>query len=232
MGDLTLAQIRDQVKLALGNRDDLDDHLDSLINTCQMRVARFFDFEEMLDLQDLTIPYTGTALTDSSVSLPAKTRDVYGLTVIDGSDYYTVKAVDRPTWKNEYFVDIPTAGTERPAHYCIFSSTIELYPPPDKQYTAKLRRSKWPADLATDASTSELSQKDDLLIALTTCWTLYHLNNIERGNAYWAIFKSMVQEAINSQNTKPDLYQSVDSMKPATNTSYWTDPFVRSITNG
>ena len=87
-------------------------------------------------------------------------------------------------------------------------------------------------DLATDASTSELSQKDDLLIALTTCWTLYHLNNIERGNAYWAIFKSMVQESINSQNTKPDLYQSVDSMKPATNTSYWTDPFVRSITNG
>ena len=87
MGDLTLAQLRDQVRLALGNREDLDEHLDSLVNTCQMRIARFFDFEEMIALTDLTIPYTGTALTDSSVSLPAKTRDVYGLTVIDGSDY-------------------------------------------------------------------------------------------------------------------------------------------------
>ena len=56
MGDLTLAQIRNQVKLALGNRDDLDEHLDPLINTCQLRIARFFDFEEMLSLDTLTIP--------------------------------------------------------------------------------------------------------------------------------------------------------------------------------
>ena len=61
---------------------------------------------------------------------------------------------------------------------------------------------------------------------------MYHLNNIERGNAYWAMFRSMVKEAIDSQTTKPDLYQSVESMKPATNASYWTDPFVRSVTHG
>ena len=232
MGDLSLLQMRNQVKLALGNRDDLDEHLDSLINTCQMRIARFFDFEEMLSLVDLSIGYTGVALADSSVSLPTKTRDVYGVTIVDGSDYYTVNAVDRPTWKNTFFVDIPTAGKDRPAHYCIFSSTIELYPPPDKAYTAKLRRSKWPADLTDDDSLSELDTKDDLLIALSICWTLYHLNNVERGNAYWAMFRSMLKEAMGSQNVKPDLYQKIDALRPSANTSYWKDPFVRSVTHG
>ena len=232
MGDLTLLQMRNQVKLALGNRDDLDEHLDSLINTCQMRIARFFDFEEMLSLVDLSIGYTGAALADSSVSLPTKTRDVYGVTIVDGSDYYTVNAVDRPTWKNRFFVDIPTAGTDRPAYYCIFSSTIELYPPPDKAYTAKLRRSKWPADLTDDDSLSELDTKDDLLIALTVCWTLYHLNNVERGNAYWAMFRSMLKEAMGSQNVKPDLYQKIDALRPSTSGNYWKDPFVRSVTHG
>ena len=222
MGDLTLSQMRDQLRLALGNRDDLDAQLDDLLNTCQMRIARFFDFEEMLSLDDLNIHKTNDQVADSTVSLPTKTRDVYGLTIVDGSDYYTVAAVDRPTWKNKYFVDIASAGTARPTNYCIFATTIEVYPPPDQTYVAKLRRSKWPSNITGDDSKSELANKDDLLIALTVCWTLYHLNNIERGNAYWVMFRSMIKEAIDSQNTKPDLYQKIDTLRPAGN---WTNSF-------
>ena len=62
MGDLTLSQMRDQLRLALGNRDDLDAQLDDLLNTCQMRIARFFDFEEMLSLDDLNIPKTNEVI--------------------------------------------------------------------------------------------------------------------------------------------------------------------------
>ena len=315
MGDLTLGLIRNQVQLALGNREDLDTALDSMVNTCQMRIARFFDFEEMLSLDDLTIAYTGVPLTDSSVALPTATRDVYGLTVVDGSsgpvvtvnniahqsdhtdgiytlvsltggtgsgatatvtiasnavasvaitaggtgyvkddvltiphatiggtgpvtckiatvnlldstsdagDYYTIHAVDRPTWKNRFFLDITTAGPARPSHYCVFSTSIEVYPAPDKEYTVKLRRSRWPAPLVTDEDVSQLNQKDDLLIALTISWALYHLNNVERGNAYWTMFRSMVKEAVDAQTTKPDLYQTVSTMHPAGN---WTNQF-------
>ena len=320
MGDLTLGLIRNQIQLALGNREDLDTALDSMVNTCQMRIARFFDFEEMLSLDDLTIAYTGVPLTDSSVALPTaassgnNTRDVYGLTVVDGAsgpvvtvdsiahqsdhtdgahsvaltggagsgatatvtvsgnavtnvaitaggigyakydvltiphatiggtgpvtcrvatvnlldstsnagDYYTLHAVDRSTWKNRFFLDLTTAGPARPSHYCIFSTSIEIYPAPDKEYTVKLRRSKWPAELTSDEDKSELNQKDDLLIALTISWALYHLNNVERGNAYWAMFRSMVKEAVDAQTTKPDLYQTVNTMHPAGN---WTNQF-------
>ena len=228
MGDLTLGLIRNQIQLALGNREDLDTALDSMVNTCQMRIARFFDFEEMLSLDDLTIAYTGVPLTDSSVALPTaassgnNTRDVYGLTVVDGTNYYTLHAVDRSTWKNRFFLDLTTAGPARPSHYCIFSTSIEIYPAPDKEYTVKLRRSKWPAELTSDEDKSELNQKDDLLIALTISWALYHLNNVERGNAYWAMFRSMVKEAVDAQTTKPDLYQTVNTMHPAGN---WTNQF-------
>ena len=90
MGTLTLGDIRSQTKLALGNREDLDEHINSLINTCQMRLARFFDFEEMISLDDLTIAYTGVKLTDASISLPTYTRDVHSISVIDGDDYYIV----------------------------------------------------------------------------------------------------------------------------------------------
>ena len=231
MGTLTLGGIRSQIKLALGNREDLDEHINSLINTCQMRLARFFDFEEMISLDDFTVVYTGDNLTDASISLPTYTRDVHSISIIDGDNYYIVAPIDRRTWKARYFNAIVSGTTSRPTQYCIFGSTIEIYPAPDQAYSAKLRRSKWPKDLKTDESTSELSQKDDLLIALTICWTLYHLNNTERANAYWAIFKSMVKEAIDSQTVKPDLYQKLDSMSP-TQSNYWKDPFVRALSYG
>jgi len=208
MGTLTLGAIRSQIKLALGNREDLDEHINSLINTCQMRLARFFDFEEMISLDDFTVAYTGVNLTDASISLPTYTRDVHSISIIDGDNYYIVAPIDRRTWKERYFNAIVSGTSSRPTQYCIFASTIEIYPAPDQAYAAKLRRSKWPVDLSTDESKSELSQKDDLLIALTICWTLYHLNNTERANAYWAVFKSMVREAIDSQTVKPDLYQN------------------------
>jgi len=231
MGTLTLGSIRSQIKLALGNREDLDAHINDLINTCQMRLARFFDFEEMISLDDFTVAYTGDNLTDASISLPTYTRDVHSISVIDGDTYYVVAPIDRRTWKDRYFNAIVSGTTSRPTQYCIFGSTIEIYPAPDQAYSAKLRRSKWPVDLKTDESTSELNQKDDLLIALTICWTLYHLNNTERANAYWAVFKSMVKEAIDSQTVKPDLYQKLDSMSPI-QSNYWKDPFVRTLNYG
>jgi len=231
MGTLTLGAIRSQIKLALGNREDLDEHINSLINTCQMRLARFFDFEEMISLDDFTVAYTGVNLTDASISLPTYTRDVHSISIIDGDSYYIVAPIDRRTWKERYFNAIVSGTTSRPTQYCIFGSTIEIYPAPDQAYSAKLRRSKWPIDLTTDESTSELSQKDDLLIALTICWTLYHLNNTERANAYWAVFKSMVKEAIDSQTVKPDLYQKLDAMSPI-QSNYWKDPFVRTLSYG
>ena len=231
MGTLTLGAIRSQVKLALGNREDLDEHINSLINTCQMRLARFFDFEEMISLDDLTVAYTGVRLTDASISLPTYTREVNSISIIDGDNYYIVAPIDRRTWKERYFNAIVSGTSGRPTQYCIFASTIEIYPAPDQAYAAKLRRSKWPVDLSTDESKSELSQKDDLLIALTICWTLYHLNNTERANAYWAVFKSMVREAIDSQTVKPDLYQKLDVMSPI-QSNYWKDPFVRTLNYG
>ena len=231
MGTLTLGDIRSQTKLALGNREDLDEHINSLINTCQMRLARFFDFEEMISLDDLTIAYTGVKLTDASISLPTYTRDVHSISVIDGDDYYIVEPIDRRTWKDRFFNAIVSGTTSRPTQYCVFSNKIEVFPAPDKAYSSKLRRSKWPADLSTDESKSELNQKDDLLIALTICWTLYHLNNTERANAYWAVFRSMVKEAIDSQASKPDLYQKIDLMNPI-QSNYWKDPFVRNLNYG
>ena len=231
METLTLGDIRSQVKLALGNREELDEHINSLINTCQMRLARFFDFEEMISLDDLTVAYTGVKLTDASISLPTYTRDVHGISIIDGDNYYVVEPIDRRTWKARYFNAIVSGTTSRPTQYCIFSGTIEIYPAPDQAYAAKLRRSKWPVDLSTDESKSELNQKDDLLIALSICWTLYHLNNTERANAYWAVFKSMVKEAIDSQTVKPDLYQKLDVMSPI-QSNYWADPFVRTLNYG
>ena len=231
MGTLTLGDIRSQTKLALGNREDLDEHINSLINTCQMRLARFFDFEEMISLDDLTIAYTGVKLTDASISLPTYTRDVHSISVIDGDDYYIVEPIDRRTWKDRFFNAIVSGTTSRPTQYCVFSNKIEVFPAPDKAYSSKLRRSKWPADLSTDESKSELNQKDDLLIALTICWALYHLNNTERANAYWAVFRSMVKEAIDSQTSKPDLYQKIDLMNPI-QSNYWKDPFVRNLNYG
>ena len=185
----------------------------------------------MISLDDLTVAYTGVNLTDASISLLTYTRDVHSISIIDGTDYYEVDPIDRRTWKQDFFNHIVSTSTSRPTQYCVFSNTIEIYPAPDQQYAAKVRRSKWPVDLTTDESKSELDQKDDLLIALTICWTLYHLNNTERANAYWAVFRSMVKEAIDSQTSKPDLYQKLEGLSPI-RSQYWKDPFVRTLYYG
>ena len=228
MGDLTLSQMKDQVKLALGNREDLDVHLTPLINTCQLRVARFFDFEELITTTSSTITYTGDAFVDGSISLPSGTRELHGINILDGGNLYPLQAVGHKQWKDNYY---PQYGnvTGRPTIYSAWGNSLELYSPPDKEYTAKVRHTKWPDDLSSDEDKSNLDKKDDLIVALTICWTLYHLNNPDRANAYWAIFKSMIKEAIDSQNMKPDLHQKVDNLTPGPMGDYWKQPFVKGI---
>ena len=228
MGDLTLSQMKDQVRLALGNREDLDVHLTPLVNTCQLRVARFFDFEESITTTAVDITYTGDAFVDGSVSLPTGTRELHGINILDSGDLYHLQAVDHKQWKDHYY---PLYGntTGRPDTYSLWGETVELYPPPDDAYSAKFRHSKWPADLFSDDEKSELVKKDDLIIALTICWALYHLNSPARAGAYWAIFKSMVKEAIDAQNMKPDLYMKIDSMAYAPMSDYWKQPFIKSV---
>ena len=92
-----------------------------------------------------------------------------------------------------------------------------------------MRYTKWTDDLSSDEDKSVLDKKDDLIVALTICWTLYHLNNPDRANAYWAIFKSMIKEAIDSQNMKPDLLQKGDNLTPGPMGDYWKQPFVKGI---
>ena len=228
MGDLTLSQMKDQVRLALGNREDLDVHLTPLINTCQLRVARYFDFEELVATTDLTISYTGDAFVDGSVSLPTGTRELHGINILDSGDLYHIQAVDHKQWKDHYY---PLYGstTGRPSHYSSWGNKIEFYSPPDKAYTAKVRYTKWPDDLTSDNDKSGLDKKDDLIVALTICWPLYHLNNPDRANAYWAIFRSMMKESIDAQNMKPDLHMKIDSLAPDMTGDYWKQPFIKAV---
>ena len=230
MGDLTLSQMKDQVRLALGNREDLDVHLVPIINTCQLRVARFFDWEESITTTAVTITVSDPldAFVDGSVSLPTNTRELHNINILDSGDLYHLEAVDHKRWKDHYY---PLYGntTGRPDTYSLWGNSVELYPPPDKEYSAKFRHTAWPSDMYSDNDKSALLKKDDLIIALSICWALYHLNSPDRAGAYWAIFKSMVKEAIDAENMKPDLYMKIDTMGYSPMTDYWKQPFIKSV---
>ena len=85
-----------------------------------------------------------------------------------------------------------------------------------------------PDVLVNDTDTSDLDDKDDLIIFLTTAYLFGRLGEYDRANRFFAIFKDEMNEARLDDLDTPD-----KDIKPRIAPlvqigDYWKDPFVRS----
>lgn len=232
MGTLTLLEIRTEIKANLQNRDDISDtRIDLNINLASMRIARKRDFEEMKRVGSHTLVISGTPATDKFLNLNKTVREVYSLRLVDG----TSSAV-RLTRVSQNHLDtvIPEPhilSTGQPSVYILENNTIEFWKVPDSADQLLLRWSIWPTALSADGDISDLDEKDDMIISLTTSTLKHQVGNEKDGNKFFNMYADMIRDAIVEDEKKPDLLHLPGPGRQSTVPlgTPWADPFVRSL---
>lgn len=209
MGTLTLAEMRSELLVALGNRDDITAaQLNRWINLSQIRIARTRTWKEMRVVQDFSIAYTGVAETDSftpfvSIWPTRRPKVIYDIRIIDGTSSLLLHR--RGMKERDYFNANPAGNSpNKPVSYLEWQDKLEWAPVPNKAYTARIRAALWPAILSADTATSDLDDKDDLIIKLAENRALRSLKNHEAANLAYGEYRTMLEEAILADAEKPD----------------------------
>lgn len=226
MGTLTLTELKTEITSALGNRDDLDSRLTAAINLSQTRIARTWLWTELRSSVDDNFTVTGTLSTDKIYALPAATRDVLSIRVVDSS--LRSRKLSRLTY-NRFDKMIPEPErytTGLPSIYMKYKNNIELWKIPDDTYQILIRLILWPTALSSSGDTSDLEHKDDMIIALTVSYLSNSLGKEERARFWWRIYQRMLAEAKSAEQDEPDLDIRRSEEIGITGPDYWKDPFV------
>ena len=227
---LTLGDIKREVKASMGNRDDLDARMNQIINLSQTRLARTYDFSEMLREEDFTVGSTAVPDDDRRITVPAGLKDMHSIFLIDGTNSRKLEYITTRKWDQSINLQ-QMELTGRPAKYTRFNDEYILWKIPDETYTIRMRYSKWPAELVKETDKSDFNHKDDLIIMLALIWGFQSLGELERANHAFSVYKTLLQEAINEDDTQVDRVIAPNNPETGFNSirlgQTWRDPFVR-----
>ena len=81
----------------------------------------------------------------------------------------------------------------------------------------------WPTDLSSGTDKSDLDEKDDLIILLTMIWLSTSQDRPDRANYFWAVFKTVYEEALGEDLNRPD--EDAGPRRGLTPGDYWLNPF-------
>ena len=237
MGTLTLAQLKDEIRVHLGNRTDQDSRLTTALNIAQTRIARLRDFEELQVSADLSYPTTfqDDPTLDRFINFSSLTnsdpREFYSLIIRD--EGRSVKLKRKTVRQMDSLIPMPDHfSTNRPQLYVIWADRIELWPVPDQQYSGIIRFSKWPTVFSDSDTTptSDFRQKDDILLYMGVSYIYHSLGEYDRAKQFYGFAKTNYDEAVFEDSEKPDLDIAPASEFPSFSNEYWKDPWVRSVT--
>jgi len=228
MGLLTLDQMKNEVTANLGGRTDLDSYLTTRINLQCRRIARLHDWEELqrtkVDANSATDTKSYDAATFLGESSNENIRDIHTLRLIDGTNS---KRLTRLTAArlDEVLARPENSSSGKPSYYVWYGNYLELIKIPDATYTFYVRHSLYPETMANGASTSDLKNKDDAIIALTTSWCFSSLKMKEEAAHWFTIGKDLILNALREDQTDRDLKLTATSELKAPTGEYWNDPF-------
>lgn len=233
MGTLVLADLKTEIRSALGGRTDTESRLTQVINLCQDRIARIGRWDELYNTVDETMTYTGTPATDKVYALPSNIRDVLSIRIIDPNNSTRARKLRKFTFKRfDKMIPEPERYTTGiPSIYMKYKKNIEFWRVPDQAYRIIIREILWPSPLsdASPTAVSDLEKKDDMIIALAVSYFFNSLGKEERSQYWWRIFQRMLKEAIIEQDDEPDLDIEQPREVRIGAADYWKDPFVRGM---
>lgn len=174
-----------EVKLRLGNRDDIDSRLPLWINDAyfELLLSPRFSFYE-LDKQ-------ATMLTINTLRAYDLPDDLW--IILDIRDWDNNRKLSRKHW-SQY--DKRSRPTGAPTSYCRFGLTVELDPTPDDEYQLILRYRYRPNDLTADSSTLLGREWDEMITTLAVAKGCEALELPERAAQHRRLFEQMVSNRI------------------------------------
>lgn len=238
---LTLTELLTEVSSAHGNRTDISEARQIVaLNLSQIRIARMHDWNELWEVDSGTI---GQAVpvpaTDKFENTPANIRKIYSFRTVDTASKTKSKKliwVPQRQW-DEFVPESEAWSVNQPTNYTIWKRSgqfvFELWPIPDEEYNYEIRSNKWPTDFsaASPSASSELENKDDMLIALATSWLFLTVREMEEANRWWTVYKEMLSNATGQEmeeheiDIRAPLEQSIRGSYPVVEP--WKSPFNR-----
>jgi len=187
-------------------------------------------WEELEKLETHTLVVTSSTEDDRQIGMPANLRDIYSLIVLDASNERASKLIrktarqwDLEIGATDYF------DRDLPRIYTRYQEMIEVHPVYDSAYVLRARCCLWPTAFSdsSPSATSELDQKDDMLIALSNSWIFATLKMTDNAKYWWGIYRNMLNSALDEEAEKPDLDRvpGRGSTEVAVLDRYWLDPF-------
>ena len=232
MGDLTRAEMTEEVKKNLGNRVDFPEtrvtrHLD----LAQIRMARKHRFTELYRYDFVSIAPTGNPDVDYIHTFPVKIRDIHSLVrVNDNETPIKLIGMSFRQWA-QTIGQTQEHTTGDPTHYVRSSpEIIQFWPVPSRSFTLVRRYIVWPGNLTLSGTKSGFEKKDDIIIAFATSSIFHSLGQKDDASNYFNIANSLLEDAILQDMERHDeswLPYGVSESSIAT-VDYVTDPFVRS----
>lgn len=235
----TLAQIRNSLRRSLADRDDLtDEDLTEYVNVGQRQVARerwpemerTWTWRLVVDQDD----YAYTDI-DATVSL----HELYTIQVKDDERWEKLDYVSPRLWdKTEYRDDI--TRTDRPYWYTVWERSISVRSTPKEAYEARAKVLIWPRNLVADGDTSQLRDKDDVILYLARAEAYGVVGNAEAAEFWETKARRRMAVARESRDNVSDyepapkwaqtsLGETPVSGREGPVGDYWIDPFVRSV---
>ena len=172
---MLMSAIRDEVRENLHRKVTAltDARIEVWINWVQRRIADVYTWEEMREVW-----YSNTVADQSDYGFPTRMKDIFDFVRRDGSN--SIKLTYVPARHFDEMVLRPlTDGTGRPTLYVDYGTNFELYKIPDSaSYVMRLRVSLFLVDMSASDS-SELLDKDHIIVSGTTAWVFMSLRELE-----------------------------------------------------
>jgi hypothetical protein len=240
MGDLSLNDFQVEISAGLGNRREISiGRIVTAINLAQGRIARSYDFSELASVQFAQMNFTGDPALDKYLVPPPRIKTLHSFVVLDTSAGpsslgQSKKVVEKPwRWFDRRFPAPEFIPAGWPSIYARWGNIIVMVPSPFLQFTAQLRLTKYPLKFTSSALTqvSDFENKDDILICYALGYFFKTLGRNDRAVYFEGLAKEQLDEAIERDDTRPDMEISRDTTDMGMTTSgpYWANPFVESV---
>lgn len=198
MGDRTFATFQTNVKLALGNRDDVDDYLDNWINSAYRTLTsknyspilgRKFVFPELE-----TDTTTNTSTGSTYISKPSDCLFVQTI-----HDTTSDKKLTNFSWMDYTAKTGRATSSSRanPRKWVTRGDYIYLFPTCDGIYTLKVYYRKRPTALSGNTDTTDIGAEwDDILENLAVHQSYMRLGEPEKAKAYYEFYMNLVSDLL------------------------------------
>jgi hypothetical protein len=204
--------------------------LEEMYEWSQLRLARAYSFME-LDVRDTTTADTadGTMIYSFTTLFGAgtRTKDILSIVIEDGTSSNKLRRYLHRDLLKSY--PSPESESEsKPTCYTRVADDIWLFPVPDDTYDIHTIRSKWPTRATGDASLSDFSYKDDLLIVGTVIEFFNFYQEFKDAEAWNTIWKAKLKEVLSATIHPTDWEPEGRAFNSSVLTpgDFWANPLV------